>query len=512
MNKKISLTLLALISIIFLLSFAFRQFKPFIPKVWDIQQLQSMHLPYADTSIKLGFIAEKAYNELPERISYQTYPFYMPGSEPAGYYDSLAQLDPVINFKEEDLQTEADWIHAGELIYELPMNYFPLDSAMLSLLPVMAEKWKAAGIHANKKGIIPFVYISIRKKGKPELATESCGMCHTKQMPDGQLFKGGQGNFAADKFRNMMAITNFDAQHATAERRLNVFHGFNKRLYYTPWVHHEYQENYKKVNAGNMATSYFGILPGVQTRGNASFDHPISIPDLYNLKERKYLDKTGHNLNRDIGDIMRYAIINQNMNMSMSYDSFIPDSDSIPSNAADYRKTGRFTDVQLYALAKFLYSLKPPVNPEKFPAKLLEKGKTIFIEQGCVSCHTPPLYTNNKLTPVDGFEPPPGHFKKYNIFNISIGTDPRLSLYTRRGSGYYKVPSLIGAWNRTAFLHDGSLANLEDLFDPGRLLSGYTPTYFKPIGVRQMAVPGHPFGMDLNPDEKKAVVAFIKSL
>jgi hypothetical protein len=513
MKKKIPFTLLALISILLTFSFAIKQFKPPIPKVWDVEQLQSMHLPYTDTSIKLGFLSEELYNQLSERVSYKTYPFYMPGSEPKGYYDSLLKLEPVANFKEEDLKTEADWVKAGELIYELPMNYFPLDSAMLSLLPAMAERWKATGINTNKNGIIPFVTISIRKKGRPELATESCGMCHTKQMPDGEMIKGAQGNFIADRFRNIMAVTNLEARKASPERKLKVFHDFVKRLYAAPWIHNKYQDKYRDLKLEDIANSYFyGLMPGVQTRAGASFDHPISIPDLYNLKERKYLDKTGHNLNRGIGDIMRYAIVNQNMNMSMSYGNFIPDGDSIPTNAADYRKTGRFTDVQLFALAKFLYSLKPPPNPEKFSSNLLEKGKTIFIEQGCVSCHTPPLYTNNKLTPVDGFEPPAGHFKKYSIFNISVGTDPGLSLYTRRGSGYYKVPSLIGAWNRTAFLHDGHLANLEDLFDSARFSFNYEPTYFKPIGIKQMAVPGHPFGIELKPDEKKALVAFIKSL
>jgi hypothetical protein len=512
MKRNIVLVLLA-VTVLSLLSFAIGYFTPDIPKGWDVEQLQTMHLPYADTTVKLGFITEEEYNKLPERIPYKTYPFYMPGSEPPGYYDSLSKLDPVIASREEGLKTEADWIKFGELIYDMPMNYIPLDSTMLSLLPVMAAQWKATGIQTTKNGIIPFVEISIRKKGKPELATESCGMCHTKQMPDDQLFKGAQGNFVADRFRNIIATTNLDAQHASPERRLQVFHDFVKRLYATPWVHNEYQDEYKTMKPEDITTSYFyGLKPGVQTRGGGAFDHPISIPDLYNLKDRKYLDKTGHNLNRGIGDIMRYAIINQNMNMSMSYGNFIPDSGPTPTTATDYRRMGRFTDVQLYALAKFLYSLKPTPNPEKFSPKLLEKGKTIFIQQGCVSCHTPPFYTNNKLTPVDGFEPPSAHFKKYSIFNISIGTEPGLSLYTRRGSGYYKVPSLIGSWNRTAFLHDGSLARLEDMFDPARLSADYTPTYFKPSGVIHAAVPGHPFGMELNADDKKALLAFIKSL
>lgn len=497
---------------VFLFSFIANRFEPEIPKVWDAAQLQSMHLPYPDTTVELKFISEEEYNKIRERVSYKTYPFYMPGSEPKGYYDSLAKLDPEINFSTEDLKTEADWIKAGEIIYDMPMVYTVIDSATLSLLPLWAERWKAAGIQGNSNGIIPFVSISIRKKGVIELGGESCGMCHTKMMPDDQLFKGGQGNFPADLFRNIRTINSPNFKNGAPEARAKQFISFNNRLYGAPWIKNEYLHEYEKINLADSAISPFrGQLPGVQTRGNTSFNHPVSIPDLYNLKERKYLDKTGHNLNRGIADIMRYSTLNQNLMFSTSYGGFIPDTGAIKLES-DYRKVGRFSDAQLYALARFLYSLKAPRNPETFPARLLEKGKTIFIEQGCATCHTPPFYSNNKLTPVDGFEPPPAHFKKYSIFNISVGTDPRLSLYTRRGSGYYKVPSLIGAWNRTAFLHDGHLASLEDLFDKARFSPDYRPTYYKPIGVDRMAVPGHPFGMDLNADDKKALIAFIKSL
>jgi hypothetical protein len=512
-QKKRIRIVLSLLAGISLFSFVTSQFHTKIPRAWDVEQVRSMHLPYPDTTVRVEFISEEAYNKLHVRIPYKSYPFYMPGYEPAGYYDSLARLDPVVSFKEEDIRTEADWIKFGELIYEMPTSYFPIDSAMQSWLPAFAEKWKAAGISGDKNGIIPFVVLSVRQRGKIEMGIASCGMCHTKQMPDGRLLKGAQSNFAADLFRNIITTTNPNLQKRSPQEKLRAFHTFNKRLFHTPWVQHEYQEKYKKIGPEDLNNSVFrNVLPGVQTRLGASFDHPISIPDLYFLKERKYLDKTGHNLNRGIADIMRYAVLNQNLSNSNSYNGFIPDSEPVPVDNSDYRKTGRFTEVQLYALAKFLYSLKPIPNPEKFPPALLEKGKAIFIQQGCVSCHTPPLYTNNKLTPVDGFEPPAAHFKKYSIFNISVGTDPGLSLYTRRGSGYYKVPSLIGAWNRTAFLHDGHLKNLEDLFDSARLSPDYIPTYFTPIGVQRMAVPGHPFGMELPDEDKKALVAFIKSL
>ena len=68
----------------------------------------------------------------------------------------------------------------------------------------------------------------------------------------------------------------------------------------------------------------------------------------------------------------------------------------------------RYSDAQLYALALFIYSLTPPENPNSVN-ELSERGREMFEEQGCTLCHTPPLYTSNMLTPVDGFEIPPEH-------------------------------------------------------------------------------------------------------
>lgn len=219
MKRKIFYSLLILMFVVFLFNFTVQQPGPDIPKVWDVAELKSMHIPYANTTAELGFITEEEYNSLPERVCYKRYPFYMPGNEPAGYYDSLSKLDPVVIFQPETLRTEEDWIKAGELIYDMPMNYFPLASSQLALLPVFAEKWKAAGIHGDNKSIIPFITIVVRKKGKPELATESCGMCHSRLMPDGQLFKGGQGNSMPDLFRNIMAVNSPGFKNVPKENR-----------------------------------------------------------------------------------------------------------------------------------------------------------------------------------------------------------------------------------------------------------------------------------------------------
>jgi cytochrome c553 len=58
----------------------------------------------------------------------------------------------------------------------------------------------------------------------------------------------------------------------------------------------------------------------------------------------------------------------------------------------------RYSDEQLYALALYLYSRQSPPNPNSFDARA-KRGQEVFRAQGCGNCHTPPLYTNNKLTP-----------------------------------------------------------------------------------------------------------------
>src|SRR5262249_5403218 len=225
-------------------------------------------------------------------------------------------------------------------------------------------------------------------------------------------------------------------------------------------------------------------------------------------KDRLYLDHTGLVQHRAIADLMRYAALNQDAQFLSQYGDFTPMSFLGPATPV---ANSRYSDEQLYALALYIYSLQPPPNPNQMDA-LAERGQKVFEQAGCATCHRPPLYTNNKLTPVDGFTVPEDHPKKYDILPISVGTDPSLSLRTRRGTGYYKVPSLKGVWYRGPFEHNGSVATLEDWFDPKRLRDDYVPTGFKGYGVKTRAVKGHPFGLDLSADDRRALIAFLKTL
>src|ERR1041384_1614504 len=205
------------------------------------------------------------------------------------------------------------------------------------------------------------------------------------------------------------------------------------------------------------------------------------------------------------------------MDLFESFGGFIPfggpKHDRLPDagSSQSQRRLERYSDAQLYALAQYVYLLQPPVNPNHLDAKAA-RGKRVFTREGCAQCHTPPLYTNNRLTPAAGFRIPEGHLKSYERLPVSVGTNSGLTMKTRRGTGYYKVPSLKGVWYRSMFEHSGAVATLEDWFDPRRLRADYAPTGFKGAGATNRAVEGHPFGLNLSGDDRRALIAFLKTL
>ena len=93
--------------------------------------------------------------------------------------------------------------------------------------------------------------------------------------------------------------------------------------------------------------------------------------------------------------------------------------------------------------------------------------------------------------------------------DVSVGTDPGLATRTRRGTGFYKVPSLRGVWYRNAFGHSGQAASLEEWLDPARLGDDYVPKGFH---LGPGSIKGHEFGLRLVPDDREALIAFLKTL
>lgn len=206
------------------------------------------------------------------------------------------------------------------------------------------------------------------------------------------------------------------------------------------------------------------------------------------IGERRYLDHTATHRHRDIADLMRYAALVACCDSAdFGPHRMLPDQQR--------RITFRFPDELLFALAQYLYSLQPPSNPHRSDPRIAA-GQKVFGREGCGGCHTPPLYTNNKLTLAEGFSPPKDHPLAADIMPVSVGTASGLARRTRKGTGLYKIPSLKGVWYRGRFHHDGSIASLEEWFDP----------------ARREKVKGHDFGLKLSTEDKAALIAFLRGL
>jgi Di-haem oxidoreductase, putative peroxidase len=473
-------------------------FTPVIPKTWDDRAMASLELPLPGTSVKRDHVSSDYYYRIPVRPIYKSYPVYTPGREPAGYEKWLKEREAETVFDASQLKTEADWIAAGEVVFNSPIFY----DVIVRVADVKDLQWhEKVGVRSATDGTLPYFRYVVREKGKVELGTISCAMCHTRLMPDGTVISGAQGNFPFERAGEFFARATFTPE------RIRIF---ERSFFGVPWIKPDPQAGLDDLSLEQIAEWHGAIPPGVIARHGSNPRYPPKIPDLIGVKDRKYLDHTGLQLHRSLVDMMRYSALNQGADFLDNYGGFIPgarDFRTLPDPSTRHR----YSDEQLYALSLYLYSLMPPANPNSFDESA-RRGQQIFKREGCAECHTPPLYTNNKLIPVDSFKVPQEHLEKYDVMPISIGTDSSLTLKTRRGTGYYKVPSLKGLWYRSPLEHSGSVQTLEDWFDSRRLGDDYVPTGFRGAGVKTRPVKGHKFGLKLTAAERRDLIAFLKTL
>jgi hypothetical protein len=476
---------------------------PQIPKTWDDQAIATLEVPLANAAASPIPVSADYYYRIPVRPIYKTYP--VPSKEPSGYFERLQGLEPeIVSFDFANFKAQEEWVRAGEIVFDTPTDYDISGSPAQFRDP---SYYSALGIPVARDGDVPYVKYVIREKGKVEVGVLACGTCHTRVMPDGSVVKGAQGNFPFD-----------GTAPELPDEALPVIRRLLKMLYAVPWLgDRDPARAFETMPLREMLAHGRAIPPGVQARHGTALQIPTQIPDLIGVRDRRYLDHTGLIRHRGIADLMRYGALNQAVDLYSRHGDFVPVAEDFRTVPNPYKDSpfpfanGRYSDQELYALAQFIYSLRPPRNPNTTSAQT-QRGQVVFTREGCASCHTPPLYTNNRLTPVAGFQPSSEDLERYDIMRQSVGTDPDLALKTRRGTGYYKVPSLKGVWYRGPFEHSGSVATLEDWFDPRRLRDDYVPTGFKGYGIRTRAVKGHEFGLQLSPDDKAALIAFLKTL
>jgi len=198
----------------------------------------------------------------------------------------------------------------------------------------------------------------------------------------------------------------------------------------------------------------------------------------------------------------------------------------------------------IYRIREWLWDLPAPKFPYLVDKELAEQGKPLF-ENNCASCHAFSGADVGKVAPIDKIGTDRHRLdsyteelasNQYTLFTgISYrGKDQRFQHF-RKTDGYANHP-LDGAWLRAPYLHNGSVPTLRDLldtpedrpkifyrgndvFDPEKVgfvsdvVEEEEKSYFKfDTTLPGNSNAGHTYGVDLSPDDKDALVEYMKKL
>ena len=172
----------------------------------------------------------------------------------------------------------------------------------------------------------------------------------------------------------------------------------------------------------------------------------VSIPDLWSVEQNEYLNASG--------------VIRMSTPAALAVRL---ETQYLVGHSLEARPNR----VQIWALTMYVFSLQHDASAPAAPGK----GRELF-DRHCASCHVPDRAFGGGLVAVDG-----------------LTSDPQAAYSAYRGTGFYKVPSLVGVSDGGPFLHDNSAPDLEAL----------------------LAMP-HPYAIELDSTEQQALLDFLRTL
>ena len=471
------------------------------PVIWDERALADWATPVAGLNVRPAHHTAAEYYAVPPD-NLRTYPVYLPGNEPPGYWEDLQKKKPEPLLDMSRMRTPQDWIAGGERAFHELDN--PLTRTGDPALIARARDPKTfANVVGLPDGTIFQPRWVVTGRGVM-LSNLQCAGCHSRVNADRTIDyafpqppnAAGAGAIGADAAFRLAGIS--QRQQFGAENTGTML----RRLFDTPWNSDANLQRFFALD--NLPPGVFANQ-GVIVRPNGSPLHGTRVPDLHVLRYSRYMDATGTHRLRGPEDVARYAALITGADpMQFGEHRMLTDEQR--------RVKFRYADEVLYAIGSYLMSLEPPKNRNPPPGDLVERGSEVFRRERCGACHPAPNYTTGELTPALDFKVPLNHPNLRDIRDRSVGTDPGLALRTRKGTGFYKVPSLRGLWYRPRLLHDASIVSLEELFDAARLDPEYERKGWAPPGVTKAAIPGLEFLPKLSTEDKRALIAFLRSL
>ncbi len=194
---------------------------------------------------------------------------------------------------------------------------------------------------------------------------------------------------------------------------------------------------------------------------------------------------------------------------------------------------------RLKRIEDWLLKFKPPAYPYEINENLAAKGQQVY-KQNCASCHDFDGSEVGTVVPIDKIGTDPHRLNSYtyefavNQNTLYAGYPWRLKNF-RKTNGYANMP-LEGIWLRAPYLHNGSVPTLRDLLEapekrPKVFYRGYDVIDMEKVGFiynvseenghqyfrYDTSLPGngnggHLYGTGLTPEEKNALVEYMKKL
>lgn len=193
---------------------------------------------------------------------------------------------------------------------------------------------------------------------------------------------------------------------------------------------------------------------------------------------------------------------------------------------------------RIQRVADWLWELPPPAYPYETNETLASTGEQLF-QSNCASCHAFGGSQVGKVVPLQEIGTDSHRLDSYTYETLSnqntlyAGYPWRFKNF-RKTNGYANLP-LDGIWLRAPYLHNGSVPTLRDLLEPenrpNEFYRGYDVFDKEKVGfVSDVAEEngkkffkfdttqpgnsnsGHLYGTELSPEEKDALVEYMKKL
>jgi mono/diheme cytochrome c family protein len=324
--------------------------------------------------------------------------------------------------------------------------------------PASAEEWVALGREVFFLYPLRAEPLAEWAVKNPQLAAE----CGIDRLPDGSW--PGLVRFADVDGRERVGITCALCHSSVRGGRLVV--GAARRNF-------DYGRLRLAFRAGTGTTEDPELMRRMKSWGPGRADvtedvdeDPVAIPDLWALKEMEAFTQAG--TIRHTGPVA-LAIRQETQLLHSNHERVRP-----PRELA-------------WALAMYLYSIAPPSAREP-PTADAARGAKLFAG-GCASCHSGPGLSG-PLVPA-----------------LELEVDAALANGAARGTGRYRPPALVRVGDAAPYFHHGAVRTLDDVMSPERLGSEFTRGALGPGPV-----PGHAYGTDWPPEDRAAVVAFLRTL